>query len=203
MKEFTTLEALAEKVSGCTDCPLSQSRTTAVPGEGAPNVKVVFIGEAPGFHEDRQGRPFVGPAGGFLEELLASVGLKREDVFITNMVKCRPPSNRDPLPGEIAECSKYLDRQLQLIKPRVIVTLGRYSLAKFFPRESISKSRGKAHQWQGITIHPMYHPAAALHQQSLRRVIEEDIKALPGLLQQAESQEQRELTPSPQQLSMF
>ncbi|MFQ5861061.1 MAG: uracil-DNA glycosylase family protein, partial [Dehalococcoidia bacterium] len=138
MKEFTTLEALAEKVSGCTDCPLSQSRTTAVPGEGAPNVKVVFIGEAPGFHEDRQGRPFVGPAGGFLEELLASVGLKREDVFITNMVKCRPPSNRDPLPGEIAECSKYLDRQLQLIKPRVIVTLGRYSLAKFFPRESIS-----------------------------------------------------------------
>ncbi|MEK7806748.1 MAG: uracil-DNA glycosylase, partial [Chloroflexota bacterium] len=112
-------------VERCTDCPLSRSRTNAVPGEGPADAEIMFIGEGPGYHEDRQGRPFVGPAGQFLEGLLASIGTGRERVFIANMVKCRPPENRDPLPAEIAACSKYLDRQIELVNPRLIVTLGR------------------------------------------------------------------------------
>ena len=163
----------------------------------------MFVGEGPGYHEDLQGRPFVGPAGRFLEELLASVGLKREEVFIANVVKCRPPNNRDPLPGEIAACRKYLDKQLQLINPKVVVTLGRHSLARFFPKESISKSHGKANRTEGFTVYPMYHPAAALYRQDMRRVIEEDFKVIPTLLQQAPPGLKEVHAPSPQQLSMF
>jgi DNA polymerase len=162
----------------------------------------MFIGEAPGYHEDQQGRPFVGAAGRFLEELLASIGLKREQVFITNVVKCRPPANRDPLPSEISICSKYLEKQLEIIRPKIIVTLGRYSFARFFPKETISKARGRPRKREGVIFYPMFHPAAALHQQSLKRVIEEDIKAIPSLLKEAmESKEPA--APPPQQLSMF
>ena len=188
----------------CTDCPLSNSRTNAVPGEGPANAEIVFIGEGPGYHEDRQGRPFVGPAGKFLDELLGSIGLKREQVFIANMVKCRPINNRDPLPSEIAACSKYLDRQLDLINPKLVVTLGRFSLAKFFPKESISKARGKMKKADGLNVYPIMHPAAALHRQELRRVIEDDFKAIPGLLEGAEESEGEDRhVPPPKQLSMF
>jgi len=161
----------------------------------------MFIGEAPGYHEDQQGRPFVGPAGQFLDQLLQTAGLRREDVYITNMVKCRPPDNRDPYPGEIQACKKYLDRQLELLNPRVVVTLGRHSLARFFPKETISKARGKARRVGEVVVFPMYHPAAALHQPSLRPIIEEDVQRLPALL--TAPPPAAEPAGGSQQLSMF
>jgi DNA polymerase len=169
----------------------------------------MFIGEGPGYHEDRQGRPFVGPAGQFLEELLASIGTGRERVFIANMVKCRPPQNRDPLPAEIAACSKYLDRQIELINPRLIVTLGRFSLGRFFPGESISRARGKVREKDGRYIYPVMHPAAALYRQELRAIIIEDFKAIPSILgalgdaAPASPALSREESPPPAQLSLF
>ena len=181
MSEF---DDLVQVVHSCTLCSLSQKRTTAVPGEGSRTADIVFVGEGPGYHEDRQGRPFVGPAGQFLDQLLASIGLKREDVYITNMIKCRPPNNRDPLPGEIAACRPYLDRQLDMIRPRVVVTLGRYSFTKFAPGESIGKARGTPRKWNGLTIYPIYHPAAALHNPGLRPAIERDFQKLPSLLKE-------------------
>ena len=204
MADMNSVEEVAQRVRTCTDCPLSNTRTHAVPGEGPSDAQIMFIGEGPGFHEDRQGRPFVGPAGMFLDQLLASIGLRREEVFIANMVKCRPSENRDPLPAEIAACSKYLDRQLELIRPKMVVTLGRFSLAKFFPRESISKARGKARKIDGLTIYPIMHPAAALHRQELRKVIEEDFKGIPGQLKEAmDSEGQAQESTPPQQLTMF
>lgn len=202
-----SLAQIDREVSVCTDCPLSRNRSRAVPGEGPENAKIMLIGEAPGFNEDKQGRPFVGAAGHFLEELLALARLRREDVYITNTVKCRPLNNRDPLPGEMAACRKYLDRQIQVISPKVVVTLGRYSLTSFLPKETIGKARGKPRNVNGITLFPMYHPAAALHQQSLRKVIEEDIKKLPALLKELPSV-QEEAPPvkgerEAKQLSMF
>ena len=142
----------------------------------------MLIGEAPGFNEDKEGRPFVGAAGHFLEELLALAELRREDVYITNTVKCRPLNNRDPLAGELGACRKYLDRQIEVIAPKVIITLGRHSLTSFLPKETIGKARGKPRNVNGTTLFPMYHPAAALHQGGLRTIIEEDIKKLPALL---------------------
>ena len=204
MADMNSLEEIAQLVSGCTDCPLSNSRNHAVPGEGPADAQIVFIGEGPGFHEDRQGRPFVGPAGRFLEDLLSSIGLKREEVFIANMVKCRPPSNRDPLPAEIAACSKYLDRQIELIKPNLVVTLGRFSMARFLPRESISRVRGQVRNVGGLRIYPIMHPAAALHRQELRKTIEEDFKAIPGLLRESvDARDEEPGDPPAQQLSMF
>ena len=204
---MNTLDEIAQRVRGCNDCPLSQGRANAVPGEGPPDARVMFIGEGPGINEDRQGRPFVGAAGKFLEEMLQSVGLKREEVFIANMVKCRPPGNRDPLPAETAACSKYLDRQIELINPELIVTLGRFSLTKFFPGDSISKVRGRVRTKDGRRILPLYHPAAALHQQSLSLVIQEDFKAIPEALLQPQPEHEQQTTipssPPPQQLSMF
>ena len=201
MPEF---EDLVQRISSCTQCALSHGRTNAVPGEGSLTPKVMFIGEGPGFHEDKQGRPFVGPAGQFLDQLLASVGMKREDVYITNVVKCRPPNNRDPLPGEVEACRGYLDAQIELLKPKVIVTLGRHSLASFFQKEPISKAHGKPRLWNGITVLPMYHPAAALHQQSLRSIIESDFKELPAVLKEAEEPTPVAAQPEQkQQLSLF
>ncbi len=198
---MSELEEIARQVHDCTDCPLSEGRTLAVPGEGPEQAEVMFIGEGPGYNEDQQGRPFVGAAGQFLEHLLASVGMARDQVYITNMIKCRPPNNRDPLPGEVAACSKYLDRQIQLIRPKVIVTLGRHSLVRFLPGATISKARGKAVSKDVFILYPMYHPAAALHQQSLRSVIEEDFKGIPALLTEQIAPPQEEQTA--QQLSMF
>ena len=170
-------------MASCVSCDLSKQRTQVVPGEGAEDADVLFIGEAPGFNEDQQGRPFVGAAGGFLDELLRSVGLSRETVYIANVVKCRPPGNRDPLPNEIQTCRPWLEQQIEIIQPRVIVTLGRFSLARYLPGESISKVHGRERRVGDITVFPMYHPAAALHQGSLRRVIEEDMKKLPKILE--------------------
>jgi DNA polymerase len=161
----------------------------------------VFIGEAPGWHEDQQGRPFVGPAGMFLNELIKSIGLKREQVYITNVIKCRPPQNRDPLPTEIQNCRSWLDRQIELINPRMVVTLGRYSMAMFFPGKSISKAHGTAHKQDNIIYYAMYHPAAALHQQSLRQTVEADMLKIPAIL--AEVETVSEVKPEPKQLNMF
>jgi len=145
----------------------------------------MFIGEAPGFHEDQQGRPFVGAAGRFLEELLESIGLKRDQVYITNVIKCRPPGNRDPLPEEIEACKPFLDRQVELIQPKLVVTLGRFSMARVFPKARISRIHGQPRKIGGIVYYPMYHPAAALHQPSLRRAVEEDMRRIPELIEQA------------------
>jgi uracil-DNA glycosylase family 4 len=204
---MNSLEEVASRVSVCTDCILSKQRTLAVPGEGSAKASVMFIGEGPGFHEDRQGRPFVGPAGKFLSELLDSIGMKREDVFITNVVKCRPPGNRDPLPGEILACKKYLDKQLELIKPKAVVTLGRHSMGRYLPSQTITKTHGKPKRVDGLMVYPLYHPAAALHNVSLKSVIEEDFKAIPGLLKEAEKETAKESTKteelSSKQLNLF
>ena len=180
--EVETLEEVASQVRQCTLCQLSKGRNNAVPGEGSAESEVMFIGEGPGFHEDRLGRPFVGPAGQFLDELLASIGLRREQVFIANMIKCRPPQNRDPLPEEMKACARYLDRQIELINPKLIVTLGRFSLGRFFPGESISRARGKLREKDGRWIYPVMHPAAALHRQENKSTIVNDFKAIPELL---------------------
>ncbi len=181
----TALSDLNAGVHSCHKCPLSTTRTKAVPGEGPVDAEVLFIGEAPGYYEDQQGRPFIGAAGQFLDTLLASIDLKRSDVFIANVVKCRPPGNRDPQPDEIASCADWLATQQDIIKPKVIVTLGRYSLAKFFPGQPISKIHGQPRKVGDVWVVPMYHPAAALHQGSLRRTIEEDFKRIPLYLEKA------------------
>lgn len=179
------LDDVARAVRSCTDCPLHLGRTNAVPGEGSPAAELMFIGEGPGFHEDRQGRPFVGPAGQLLEGLLASIGTNREQVFIANMVKCRPPDNRDPLPAEITACSKYLDRQIELVNPKIIVTLGRFSLGRFFPGESITRARGRLRQKDGRLIFPVMHPAAALRRPELRSTMVQDFRAISDALAQS------------------
>lgn len=180
------LEQVAQEVSSCTKCVLQYSRKKAVPGEGPSNAEIMFIGEGPGFYENEQGRPFVGAAGKFLDELLESIGMKRSSVFITNVVKCRPPGNRDPLPEEIQTCtSNYLEKQIQAISPKVIVTLGRFSMGYFLPDARISAVHGQAIWSKGRLIVPMYHPAAALHQQSLRPVMEKDFSRLPELISKA------------------
>ena len=181
-----SLDAVAAEVRVCPLCELSRTRTNAVPGDGASQAKILFIGEGPGWNEDKQGKPFVGPAGKFLDELLAIAGVSREDVFITNVVKCRPPGNRDPLPDEIAACAPYLDRQIAMIDPEVVVTLGRFSMARWFPGERISKIHGNPKRDGKRLIVPMYHPAAALHQQALRGLIEADFAKLPAILADAE-----------------
>ena len=204
-----SLEEIARLVSRCADCDLHRGRTNAVPGEGAADAELMFIGEGPGSQEDLQGRPFVGPAGRFLDELLASIGLRRDRVFIANMVKCRPPQNRDPLPAEIGACSKYLNRQIELINPRLIVTLGRFSLARFFPGESISRARGRLRERDGRRIYPVMHPAAALYRQEMRSAIVEDFQRIPAILEEARRQPAPlpepvvEETPPPEQMSLF
>jgi len=161
----------------------------------------MFIGEGPGFYEDQQARPFVGPAGKFLEELLGVIGLDRSEVYITNVIKCRAPGNRDPLPEEIQACSGWLDRQIQLLKPKLVVTLGRYSMARFFSKQSISKVHGTSKKVDGQMVFAMYHPAAALHQQRLRDTLIEDIKKIPAILAKADQVPEEEH--GPEQLSMF
>jgi len=197
------LEALAAEVARCTQCLLSRGRTKAVPGEGPENAEIMFVGEAPGFHEDQQGRPFVGAAGKFLDELLEIIGLKREDVFIANVIKCRPPGNRDPLPEEIEACKPFLDRQIELIQPKLVVTLGRFSMARVFPKARISRIHGQPCKIGGVIYYPMYHPAAALHQPSLRRTVEEDMRRIPELLKQPEQIAESPLLEEAEQLRLF
>jgi DNA polymerase len=201
---MSALTELCRQMASCHACGLAQQRTQVVPGEGADNAEVVFIGEAPGYNEDRLGRPFVGPAGAFLDELLALAGMSRQDVYIANVVKCRPPANRDPLPGEILACKPWLDRQIEMIEPRVVVTLGRFSLARFVPNESISKVHGKPRQVGDLICFPMYHPAAALHQGSLRRTLEEDMQRLPDVLKELKGAAERgDRDDGGQQLALF
>jgi len=183
---MSALTELYREIENCRECELARHRTKVVPGEGPEDADLLFIGEAPGWHEDQQGRPFVGPAGAFLDQLLASIGLSREQVYIANVIKCRPPQNRDPLPAETQACRKWLDRQIEIIHPRMIITLGRYSLARYFPDENIGKIHGKARKVADIIYYPMYHPAAALHQGSLRRIIEADMLQIPRVLVQGE-----------------
>ncbi|HET7009797.1 MAG TPA: uracil-DNA glycosylase [Anaerolineales bacterium] len=205
MKPEAEIRTVASEVMVCRDCKLHLSRKLAVPGEGPANAEILFIGEGPGFHENEQGRPFVGAAGHFLEELLASIGLKREQVFITNIVKCRPPANRDPLPEETEACSKYLERQIAAINPKVIVTLGRHSMARFFPNARIGSLHGQGRLVNGRMVVAMYHPAAALHQPSLRQQVEQDFARLPEWLARAERAAAPESEPpsGPEQLSLF
>ena len=195
---MATLADLYREIALCRDCELAECRNMVVPGEGAEDAEIMFIGEAPGFHEDQQGRPFVGAAGQFLDSLLHSIGLDRSKVYICNIIKCRPPGNRDPLPREVDACRKWLERQIELISPRMIVTLGRHSMSRYFPGASISKVHGTARNLDGRIYFAMYHPAAALHQQSLRPIIEADMLKIPGLLTQ-----NTKPAPEPRQLSMF
>ena len=199
--QMSALAQLCEEIIACRDCELARYRTKVVPGEGAADADLLFIGEAPGWHEDQQGRPFVGPAGQFLDQLLASIGLRREEVYIANVIKCRPPQNRDPLPAEIQNCRKWLDRQIEIIQPQMIITLGRYSLARYFPNESIGKIHGKPRKSGGVIYYPMYHPAAALHQGSLRRTIETDMLRISQILAQGEELPQDAV--ESKQLSLF
>jgi DNA polymerase len=213
MSSEEMLREIAAEVSTCSKCKLCKGRTKAVPGEGNPKAKILFIGEGPGFNEDQQGRPFVGPAGLFLDELLASISLKRSDVFIANVVKCRPPANRDPEPSEIAACNDYLDRQIAALNPQVIVSLGRYSMAKFFANEKVSAIHGRARKRDGYICIAMYHPAAGLHRPELKDVIREDFKKIPLIIAEAErlaserplqsAQSPKPKNEPPQQLSLF
>ena len=198
------LDRLHDQIKECTACGLCQGRTTVVPGEGPEHPTIMFIGEGPGFNEDKQGRPFVGPAGKFLEELLSAIDMRREDVYITNIIKCRPPGNRDPLPEEVESCRVWLEQQMDLLDPALIVTLGRHSMSRFFPKETIGKVHGTARKVDGRTVFAMYHPAAALHQQRLRDTLIEDMKKIPGVLaQEAQVPEVAQEEAGPEQLSMF
>ena len=185
MGEEHTLQAVSQEVAACKLCALHAWRKLSVPGEGPANAEILLIGEGPGFHENEQGRPFVGAAGKFLDELLAKANLKRSEVFITNVVKCRPPNNRDPLPEELGACKGYLERQIEAINPKIIVTLGRFSMAHFLPNARISSIHGQASRVNGRLVIAMYHPAAALHQASLKPVVEQDFARLPEILKRA------------------
>jgi DNA polymerase len=182
-----TLAQIAGEVAKCTNCGLHHSRKHAVPGEGPATSEIMLIGEGPGFHENEQGRPFVGAAGKFLDELLAQAGLKRTDVWIGNVVKCRPPENRDPQTDELAACNVYLERQIAVINPKIIITLGRYSMGKFMPGVKISQVHGQMRRVGDRFVIAMFHPAAALHQAALKPSILADFAKLPQLLEQARS----------------
>lgn len=212
MNTQETLVQIAKEVSTCTQCPLHHSRNKSVPGEGPVNAEIMLIGEGPGFYENEQGRPFVGAAGKFLDELLAGAGLKRSDVWIGNVVKCRPPANRDPEPAELAACDVYLERQIATINPKIIITLGRFSMNKFMPGARISAIHGQMRRIGPRFVIAMFHPAAALHQTSLKPAILQDFSQLPGLLDQARAalsqvpaqvQEQERELEEPKQLSLF
>lgn len=197
------LEDLNEQVATCPKCVLSETRTKAVPGAGNPEADIVFIGEGPGYNEDQQGLPFVGQAGKFLDELLASIDLRREDVYIANVVKCRPPNNRDPQPDEIEACAPWLEQQLDIIKPRMIVTLGRFSMSRYFKGERIGRIHGQPKEIDGVVVVPMYHPAAALHQANLRGTIMEDFKKLPEMLREISKSPDEPAPPEPVQMQLL
>lgn len=201
---MSELTDLYKEIAACQKCLLSQGRTHAVPGEGPEDAEIMFIGEGPGFHEDRQGRPFVGAAGNYLNELLEEIDLNRESVYITNVIKCRPPGNRDPQPEEIEACRPYLDKQIDLIRPQLVVTLGRFSMQRYFPNASISRIHGQPRRVGSMIYYPMFHPAAALHQPRWRSVLEEDILKIPELLAAlGEVEEHEPEPPQAQQLSLF
>ena len=206
------LQQIASEVSACTNCALHKTRKKSVPGEGPANSEIMFIGEGPGFNENEQGRPFVGAAGNFLVQLLAQAGLKREEVWIGNVVKCRPPNNRDPEPAELAACDIYLERQIAAIDPKIIVTLGRFSMGKFMPGAKISAVHGQMRKVGDRFVIAMFHPAAALHNPTYMPLIKEDFAKLPQLLDVARKELAKsapvpakieEPKEDPKQLSLF
>ena len=204
MSELTNLY---DQIRVCQKCVLAQGRTNTVPGEGPENAEIMMIGEAPGFHEDREGRPFVGASGKFLDELLGNINLKRDQIYICNVVKCRPPQNRDPQPDEMQACQAYLDQQIALIKPKVIITISRFAMMRWFAEKKISEIHGKPKKFGDLVVLPMYHPAAALHQPSLKRVLADDFNKIPQILKdmaalEADQPAEKKEKP-PEQLSMF
>jgi uracil-DNA glycosylase family 4 len=210
MSAEETLAQIAKEVSTCQKCALYHSRKLAVPGEGPATSEIMFIGEGPGFHENEQGRPFVGAAGNFLNELLAEAGLKRSDVWIGNVVKCRPPGNRDPLPEELSACNEYLERQITGLNPKIIITLGRFSMGKYMPGAKISAVHGQMRRVGDRFVIAMFHPAAALHQAALKPAILKDFAQLPKLLEQARAALKRSVPAAaeepkedPKQLNLF
>jgi uracil-DNA glycosylase len=215
MSAEETIAQIAKEVSVCTKCALHEGRKKSVPGEGPANAEIMFIGEGPGFHENEQGRPFVGAAGKFLDQLLAQAGVTRADVWIGNVVKCRPPDNRDPLPEELAACDTYLEAQIKAINPSIIVTLGRFSMGKFVSGAKISAIHGQMRKADDRFVIPMFHPAAALHQAALKPAILADFARLPELLKQARAalgknaivekkkEEALKKNEEPKQLSLF
>lgn len=203
---MSELTDMYEQIRICPKCDLSQSRTNAVPGEGPESAEIMFIGEAPGFHEDRQGRPFVGAAGQYLDDLLKLMAMDRNKVYITNVVKCRPPQNRDPLPHEMEACRPYLDCQIELIKPKVIITISRFAMVRWFPDKKISEIHGRAKRFGDLVVVPMYHPAAALHQPALKATLEADFKRIPQILKdmtRLRDEGETPKKPPSEQLSMF
>jgi len=179
------LDAIAAEIAACAACPLSQGRIQTVPGDGAAHADIMFIGEAPGQREDEQGLPFVGRSGQYLEQLLGTIGLKRGDVFICNVVKCRPPENRDPLPAEMDACKHFLDRQIEIVNPVIIATLGRFSMARYFPDARITQIHGQPKQENGRIYYPLFHPAAVLRNPNLRPAMAEDFKRMKELIEKA------------------
>ncbi|HHX58767.1 MAG TPA: uracil-DNA glycosylase [Candidatus Moranbacteria bacterium] len=203
-KKINSLREIEKETRVCTLCALKSTRTQVVPGEGLATAEIMFIGEGPGKNEDEQGRPFVGAAGKLLDQLIESISLKREDVYIANIVKCRPPNNRDPLPEEVATCWPWLEKQIFSIKPKLIIPLGRHSLARFLPNAQISSAHGKAMRTLfkptandllsespiKIVFFPCYHPAAALYNGSLREVLFKDFRKIPKVLELIEKEKQ-------------
>jgi len=187
MDKQQQLNQLASQIRLCKNCPLYKGTTHAVPGEGNPNAEIMFIGEGPGYWEDQKGRPFVGQAGQLLDQMINSVGLKRSDVFIANVVKHRPSENRDPMPEEISACGAWLDKQIDIIDPKIIVTLGRFSMAKFYPGASISRVHGTARivnlKDKKILVAFMYHPAAALRADTILQSLKTDFSKIPQMLE--------------------
>ena len=186
MKALEALETIAQQIIGCTKCELYKGRTNAVPGEGPTHAEIMLIGEGPGAREDKLGRPFVGASGKFLDELLEQAGLTRDEVWITNVVKCRPPGNRDPQADEIETCTtNYLENQIKLVNPSIIVTLGRHSMNWFISDVKITQVHGQMHRVGRRFVIPMFHPAAALHQPRFKPMLLEDFAKLPALLEEA------------------
>jgi len=213
MSDEEELAKLAKQIVVCTKCDLHRSRKKAVPGEGPTHAEIMFIGEGPGFHENEQGRPFVGAAGKFLDQLLELAGVTRAGVWITNVVKCRPPGNRDPLPNEVEACtSNYLQHQIRIVNPSIIVTLGRFSMGLFFKGAKITQIHGQMRKVGDRFVIPMYHPAAALHQASLKPAIMADFAKLPELLKEARAElgksepkgkKQEKKEDDPKQMNLF
>lgn len=190
------LEQLAADIRQCTRCPLYKTAIQGVPGDGPVTAKIMLIGEAPGQQEDKQGHPFVGASGKFLDTLLASIGLERSDIFITNVVKHRPPNNRDPLPLEIEACRPWLEEQINLIQPQVIVTISRFAMARWFPGEKISDIHGTAKKIGSAVVVPMYHPAVALYNPQMRQVLLQDFEKLRKYLKPKRKQQKGKSTSS-------
>lgn len=213
MSDEEQLDKLAKQIVVCTKCELHRSRKKAVPGEGPAHTEIMFIGEGPGAREDEQGRPFVGASGKFLDQLLEQAGVTRADVWITNVVKCRPPGNRDPLPNEVEICtSNYLQHQIKIVNPSIIVTLGRFSMNLFFKGAKITQIHGQMRKVEDHFVIAMYHPAAALHQMALKPAIMADFAKLPELLKEARAElgksaskgkEPKKKEDEPKQMNLF